>query len=904
MSDPPPGRPRQRFPTADPQQFLAEASAMLVNPDPAGVVPSILALTQRLFRADACVAWRRHPRIGTWEIVAEANRSAEEPRELASSPQPPPGLPVCSEDRGRGALLEGGEGAGGAAGFRSPLCLPLPLRGEQAGALALYYREPRAITDAELGVGRALANLAAVAIATAELDEEQRRARGEAEAARQRLAFLAEASSVLASSPDLDTALERVARLAVPTFADWCLVHRVDEHGAARAVAVEPADPARGLWARELPLGCFDGPDQPRGLAAVLRTGRTELYPEVPDDLLIEPARSPGQLAALREVGFSSCLIVPLRARDQVFGAITFVAAESGARYGESDVRLAEDLAHRAAAAIDSARLYREAEGVLRERRQAAEGLRAIAARARCLLWYAEVEDRGERTLHWTLRVADEEAARRFLPVEVPPEHTYGQALAEARLPEDRARMVFGDEETRAGRSYRQEFRIRDADGRIRWLAEDVQIEAIGPNRWYAVGICVDVSERQRLEEALRQRAEALAEADRRKDEFLAMLAHELRNPLGAITNSLAVLQHPEAVAAARSRALSVLDRQVRHQGRMVEDLLDVSRITRGLVELRREPLDLAALVCETIEDYRAAFRERGVELAVTLPDGALPILGDRVRLSQVLGNLLSNALKFTPPQERVVVSVERGDGEAAIRLRDTGIGIPAELLPHVFDSFTQGDRSLVRAQGGLGLGLALVRGLVQLHGGSVAASSDGPGHGAEFVVRLPVTIHRSDPAGPRSNDQRGRGAGEQRAGKAWAGRRCRPSGLEVPAPRASTVLVVEDNRDAAETMRDLLELAGHVVELAHTGPEGIDAARRSNPDVVLCDIGLPGMDGHAVAVALRQDPLTARARLIAISGYGQETDRQRSREAGFDHHLVKPIAPQRLYDLLAPDHP
>lgn len=384
-----------------------------------------------------------------------------------------------------------------------------------------------------------------------------------------------------------------------------------------------------------------------------------------------------------------------------------------------------------------------------------------------------------------------------------------------------------------------------------------------------------DVTERKQLEGALRQRAEELAEADRRKDQFLAMLAHELRNPLGAIVNALHILRMRHTDDPAQQRARNVLERQVQHQARIVDDLLDVSRITRGKIELRRERLDLARLIRETAEDHRNAMEAAGLTLTLALPKGPIWVMGDPDRLAQILSNLLNNANKFTDPGGRVAVQMSPDpDGPLmAITVLDTGIGISPEMLPHLFETFMQADRSLDRSQGGLGLGLALVKGLVELHGGTVRADSEGPGHGSEFTFRLPLVC---EPVGPR----------------------------EAPAPAISAeehlrILVVEDNRDAAETLRDILEMFGHEVEVAYSGPAGVEAARQFRPEVVLCDLGLPGMDGYAVATELRRDPSTASAGIIAISGYGQEEDRRRSQEAGFDLHLTKPVDPAELQRLL-----
>jgi len=386
--------------------------------------------------------------------------------------------------------------------------------------------------------------------------------------------------------------------------------------------------------------------------------------------------------------------------------------------------------------------------------------------------------------------------------------------------------------------------------------------------------VLAEAIQRARLEEELRRRAEDLAEADRRKDAFLMMLAHELRNPVGAISNATYVLNQLGSPVEQVVQLQATISRQTRHLGSLVDDLLDVSRIVQGRIELRREPVDLALLVREAAKDYQGGVQAAGLSFALDAPDEPLCVLGDRTRLLQVVGNLLQNAAKFTdaPGEVRLCLS-EDPDGSATLAVRDTGIGIPADLLPYLFEPFMQADRTLDRSRGGLGLGLALVKGLAEQHGGSVTVQSAGVGRGAEFVVRLPLytgaaaTVH--------------------------------PTAAPAPASGPLRVLVVEDIRDAAETLRDLLELFGHTVELAFSGPAGVEAAQRFRPDVVLCDIGLPGLDGYGVAAALRSDPKTASMRLIAVSGYGSDEDLRRSHEVGFDHHLVKPVDPTALERLL-----
>ncbi|HWM89396.1 MAG TPA: MEDS domain-containing protein [Thermoanaerobaculia bacterium] len=396
----------------------------------------------------------------------------------------------------------------------------------------------------------------------------------------------------------------------------------------------------------------------------------------------------------------------------------------------------------------------------------------------------------------------------------------------------------------------------------------------------------------EKLEELsirLAQKGAALERADRAKEEFLAMLAHELRNPLGTISNAIQVLRlKGDEGDETWHRAIDAAERQVLHQALLVDDLLEASRVTRGEVELHCESLDLAELARETVEGYRETLRNARLELDLELPDGPLPARGDRLRLSQALANLLHNAAKFTPPGGRVTVRARRAEGRRVeLSVRDTGQGIAPEVLPHIFDVFTQADQSLDRARGGLGIGLAVVRGLVEMHGGEVRAASGGLGEGSELTLFLPLDQSVAAPAPvPEIHETLHETL----------------KTAEVPHPGTRRILVVEDNADAASTLRDFLELSGHEVELANSGIDGVQAARQFHPEIVLCDLGLPGMTGYEVAAALRRDPDTASARLIAVTGYGREEDRRKSKEAGFDLHLTKPVDPVQLRRLLQTD--
>jgi PAS domain S-box-containing protein len=380
-------------------------------------------------------------------------------------------------------------------------------------------------------------------------------------------------------------------------------------------------------------------------------------------------------------------------------------------------------------------------------------------------------------------------------------------------------------------------------------------------------GCARDITERKRAEEALK-------EADQRKDEFLAMLSHELRNPLTPIRNALHILKIADTDADQMVQIRDVMERQVEHLTRLVDDLLDMARITRGQIELRRERVELAAAIARAVETAQPVIDGRGQQLNVALPPEPLCVEGDLVRLAQVFANLLNNAAKYTGLAGHIWLTAERDDGEVRVRVRDDGIGMAPEVVPHIFDLFVQAGRSAARSQGGLGIGLTLVRRLVELHGGTVHASSPGPGHGSEFTVRLPLlaTIPAPPPSQPRES-------------------------RDVAAARR--ILVVDDNEDVADTLALLLRQGGHEVRVAHDGPAALEAARAYQPEVVLLDIGLPGMTGYEVAQHLRQQPPANLTLLIALTGYGQDEDRRRSSEAGFDLHLTKPVDPADLKRLL-----
>jgi signal transduction histidine kinase len=357
-----------------------------------------------------------------------------------------------------------------------------------------------------------------------------------------------------------------------------------------------------------------------------------------------------------------------------------------------------------------------------------------------------------------------------------------------------------------------------------------------------------------------------IQEADRRKDEFLAMLAHELRNPLAPIRNAVECLRLVGLPDAGLARTRDIIDRQLTHLNRLVDDLLDVSRITRGKIRLQFESLDLATVVVSAVESTRSLIESREHEFKLSMPPEPIPVKADPARLSQVFSNLLNNAAKYTDNGGQIWLTVEREGNQAVIRIRDTGAGIPSDMLPHIFEPFIQLNHSLDRSQGGLGIGLTLVRDLIEMHGGSVEALSGGPGQGSEFIVRLAVLV---DPP----------------TGAPATGSRCSP----MPCA-TSRILVVDDSVDAANSLAMVLRLEGHDVRTAHDGHSALEAAHAIPPEIVLLDIGLPNMDGYEVARRLREHRGKDQMLVVAITGYGREEDRLRSELAGFDHHLVKPI--------------
>ncbi len=456
---------------------------------------------------------------------------------------------------------------------------------------------------------------------------------------------------------------------------------------------------------------------------------------------------------------------------------------------------------------------------------------------------------------------------------------------AEAEILGQDIRVIFTPEDREAGVAD-VEMRTAEADGRA--LDERWHLRKNG-ERFWANGLVMplkddadrtrgflkilrDMSEQQQLENSLRQRSADLEQADANKNEFLAMLAHELRNPLAAIRNAVIVASRSDAKEDI-AWCHEVINRQVLNFGLIIDDLLDVARITQGKIQLRRELLDAARIIHQAVETVRPLVSEKKHELILSFTSSGLRLNADPTRIEQILVNILSNAAKYTPPGGRIQITAGAEDGNVLIRVRDNGIGVAPETLPRLFELFAQADRSLARSEGGLGIGLTVAKTLTELHGGTISATSDGPGTGCEFIVRFPAeTASASEAVGPQ--------------------------GPAIKARGRFQVLVVNDNLDTARGMARILTLSGHTVRIATSGSDAIEASRSDCPEVVLLDIGLPGMDGYEVAIKLRQE-ICPDAQIIAVSGYGDEDTRRRTKEAGFHHHLVKPVDFDALVTLL-----
>lgn len=555
--------------------------------------------------------------------------------------------------------------------------------------------------------------------------------------------------------------------------------------------------------------------------------------------------------AAMRAVQIAAHVSAPLVKEGLLVGALC-VTEHRPRTWLDSEVALVRETAERIWAAVERS----HAEAALRT---SEDRLRLALVAARMGTWHWEPSgDRHRRDANLN-RLLGLEPVETVLPLEEFFTHVH---------PDDHAAVRAAvDASVRRGHNLAVDFRVVWPRGEVHWLSDKGDVFGSGTGR-YLAGACVDITERKRLEDELR-------EADRRKDEFLAMLGHELRNPLAPMRNVLEALRRNHLDEAGLERAYGMMDRQVGHLSRLVNDLLDVSRITLGLIELQKETVNVAEVAEAAVEMAMPAVTSRRLELTLALPRKPLQIQGDRARLIQVVFNLLNNAAKYTPAGGQIWLSLEREDGHVAIRVRDNGSGMTSDLVPRVFDLFTQGARTLDRAQGGLGLGLTLVKRLVEKHGGTVAAASAGPGLGSEFVVRLPACKDEAQAPGPASAIDEG--------------------------PRVSGVhaMVVDDVRDIADSYVWLFEGLVDDVRVAYSGGQALEMSGERAPDLVVCDLGMPGMDGYETCRRLRELPGLQSTLIAAVSGYGGDEYVRASKQAGFDRHLVKPISRATLEALV-----
>lgn len=439
-------------------------------------------------------------------------------------------------------------------------------------------------------------------------------------------------------------------------------------------------------------------------------------------------------------------------------------------------------------------------------------------------------------------------------------------------LPEQELRLARDD-----GRAEDERWHVRKDGSRFWALGIVTPMHDAGGNLTGFSKILRDMTERKCAELQLQEQAVALKQADRSKNEFLATVAHELRNPLAPIRNALQVMRLAGDDGKAAEQSRGMIERQVQQMVRLVDDLLDLSRMSGGKMELRRKRIELAGVISAALEAGRPLIEACGHEITVTLPPEPIHLDADPTRLAQVFLNLLNNSAKYTPHRGHIWLTVERQKGEAVVRIRDTGVGIAAEMLPRIFDLFTQVEGSLERSQGGLGIGLSLVRRLVEMHDGSVEAHSEGLGYGTEFVVRLPVMGEKAGREEPQASDNG-----------------------EKPIGPKRRILVVDDNRDSVTSLSMMLSIMGNDTRTAHDGLEAVEAAGAFRPDLIFLDIGLPKLNGYDACRRIRQQPWGKGMVIVALTGWGQEEDIRRSNEAGFNHHMVKPVEPKALEELLA----
>ena len=678
--------------------------------------------------------------------------------------------------------------------------------------------------------------------------------------AEEKLQVFRNAAALLASSLEFEETLAHVIAACLPALGDFGFFDVVTEEGVRRtAAAYEDAETEAILrptqWVRQ---------DHIDMNLCALSTGRCALHAQIDDAWYRRAALNEQHLALLRKFAFHSMITVPMRYRGELLGALTLFMGKSQRRFSEADLDFAEELALLAAPVVVNVSL-------LEKQRRAEVALRVSEERLRLAtdaggigIWDWNVQ---HNQVTWTDRVYEQHG--------VEPGSFGGRVEDFMALvhPEDAPEVQRCiDEALQGSDRYAAEFRIIKPDGSIRWLTthghlyRDFRGKAVR-----MVGATIDVTNRVELLAAERAAKAEAQSASRAKDEFLAILGHELRNPLAPIVTALQLMELRGDSTTSYEQA--VIARQVDHLSRLVDDLLDISRISQGKVRLKLERIDVRAAIEKAIELASPLLEKHALAFDVTLPSEPVHVLGDAVRLSQVFGNLLSNAAKFTPEQGHVRLEAKVEGNEIAIAVRDTGIGIAPELLPHVFGLFVQGPQRIDRQAGGLGLGLTIAKTLLSLHGGHISVQSAGPGTGSCFEVRLPLAVQATLPFEPSETPP-------------------------VPASHAR-ILIVDDNVDAGETIAALLSANGCEVQFAPDGETALRLAPRFMPEMAIIDIGLPDMDGYELARRLKAAPHLAHMRLIALSGYGYRPANARNPD-NFDRRLVKPVRSKELFAVIS----
>ncbi|QLE48746.1 GAF domain-containing protein [Nostoc sp. C057] len=744
---------------------------------------------------------------------------------------------------------------------------------------------------------------------------QEQTARLEAEADQQRAAFLAQVSATLASSLDYESTLASVANLVVPYFADWCSVDLLQDNQSINRVAVAHRDPEKVKLGWQLHQHYPRKLDEPGGVPKVLRTGIPEMVTEISDALLAKGIQDAEHLRIIREIGLKSCIMLPLTARERIFGAISFFTAESERRYSTADLSLAEDITHRAAIAIDNARLYQEAQQAQKTAEQALERiarLQSITAALSESLTPAQVSEVIVEQSMAALKASSALVAllnENKTELEIVRAVGYNQELVDAwRLfpidsPSPLAEAVRTGQpawaESKQNRIARyphlaEAYAQYDIDA---WISIPLMVEgsAVGgitlgfiqlqelseEDQAFILAVaqqCAQAIARAHLYEAERTARNAAESANRIKDEFLAVLSHELRTPLNPILGWTKLMRSRKLDQATSDRALETIERNAKLQTQLIEDLLDVSRILQGKLNLNFGPINLVSVIEAAIETVRLSAQAKSIEIQTILESGVGQVLGDGNRLQQVIWNILSNAIKFTPSGGQVKIKLGQVGSQVQICVTDTGKGIAPEFLPYVFDYFRQADGATTRKFGGLGLGLAIVRHLVELHGGTVQVESLGEEKGATFTVRLPCLQDESKGIKDKINTS-----------SLLPDQSLPLSGLKI--------LVVDDDADMREFLPFMLEQYGATVTAVASAIAALTALSQSQPNLIISDIGMPEMDGYMLMRQIRslKPEKGGTIPAIALTAYAGEMDYQQAIAAGFQQHISKPVDPEEL---------